>query len=441
MSELKRGSSGYDEARELAVWNQLRPERFPDLIVQVETEDDVIRAVKDAKAAGRKVTVRSGGHSWSGHHLRDGTTLVDLSKMNSVISVDADAMTAVAEPGCYGTAVCAALDEHGLFFPIGHCKGVGIGGYLLQGGYGWNGRALGPACSSIEAIDVVTADGELVRASETENPDLFWAARGSGPGFFGVVVRFHLKVYPKSDTVANGVFVYPIELLDEVFTWLHQIGPKVGIEMELMALIHNGFEGDKEIIVSGPVFADSEDRAREVMSILETCPVLDQAKGAFPYGPITVADLTEAVYSTYPDNHRYCVDNIWTHAPAEDLIPGIKRIAETLPDGLSHMLWMNWAPSHPATPDRPEMAYSVEDETYIALYGISPDSDSDAGNIEWATERMREMEHLSTGIQLADENLERRTGRFLSDQNYTRYDQIRAEYDPEQLFHSWGARP
>ena len=79
---------------------------------------------------------------------------------------------------------------------------------------------------SVEAIDVVTADGELVRASETENADLFWAARGSGPGFFGAVTRFHLRIYEAPKVIANGVFTYPLDELETVFTWAAEIGPR-----------------------------------------------------------------------------------------------------------------------------------------------------------------------------------------------------------------------
>ena len=82
---------------------------------------------------------------------------------------------------------------------------MALGGYLLQGGFGWNGRVHGPACMSVEAIDVVTAAGELVRADAEQHPDLFWAARGAGPGFFGVVTRFHLRLYQRPRYVANGV--------------------------------------------------------------------------------------------------------------------------------------------------------------------------------------------------------------------------------------------
>ena len=123
------------------------------------------------------------------------------------MTIDAGAMTARVQPGCRGNDLVAALAEHDLFFPAGHCIGVAVGGYLLQGGFGWNGRVHGPACMSVEAIDVVTADGETVRASATEHPDLLWAARGAGPGFFGAVTAFHLRVYPQPRVVANGVFL------------------------------------------------------------------------------------------------------------------------------------------------------------------------------------------------------------------------------------------
>ncbi len=128
---------------------------------------------------------------------------------------------------------------------------------------------------------------------------------------------------------------------------------------------------------------------------------------------------------------------MWTHAPVEELLPGLRRIADTLPPGPSHMLWMNWGPS----PPRPEMAYSVEDDTYIALYGSSAEQSGEAAVTSWATERMREMEPLSSGIQLADENLGRRPARFVSDERMRRLDELRARYDPDGLFCPWMDRP
>lgn len=432
---LRRGEDRYEEARRAAVWNARTPLRFPDLIVRAASEEDLVRAVRLARAEGMRVGVRSGGHSWAGNHLRDGGMLLDVSRLNG-LSVDREAMTATVGPGARGNEVLAALAERDLFFPAGHCPGVALGGYLLQGGFGWNGRVHGPACMSVEAIDVVTAAGELVRADEETHPDLFWASRGSGPGFFGAVVSFHLRLYPKPRHVANAVYLYPLDCLEEVFRWLQEIGPQVAREVELMAIVHHDHEGELEIAVTGPALVESPDQAAEALALLETCPVRERAKLAVPNVEVGLADLYAAVHESYPDGHRYAVDNMWTHAPAEELLPGLRRIAETLPCAPSHMLWMNWGPS----PPRPEMAYSVEDETYIALYAVWEDAAEDKANVAWPAERMREMAPLASGIQLADENLGERPARFVGEEKMARLDEVRAAYDPDELFHPWMGR-
>src|SRR5262249_60498476 len=89
----------------------------------------------------------------------------------------------------------------------------------LQGGWGWNSRLLGPACLSVRAVDVVTADGELIRADAEQNADFLWAARGAGPGYFGIVTRFHLDLHPRPTAIFGCVDVYPLDVLDEVLTW------------------------------------------------------------------------------------------------------------------------------------------------------------------------------------------------------------------------------
>jgi FAD/FMN-containing dehydrogenase len=433
---FRRGEDGYEEARCDAVWNARTPQRFPDLIVQAEAEGDLVAAVRLARAEGMKVGVRSGGHSWAGNHLRDGGMLLDVSRLDA-LHVDAGAMTATVGPGCRGDRVLAELAEQDLFFPAGHCQGVALGGYLLQGGFGWNGRVHGPACMSVEAIDVVTASGELVRADETRHADLFWAARGSGPGFFGAVSRFHLRLYPRPRHIANGVFLYPVEVLEDVFRWAHEIGPRVPRTMELMVIVHRDLDGELEVAVTAPVLVDSAAEAAEALALLETCPVRERAKAVAPDAQVELADLFAAVHASYPDHHRYAVDNMWTHAPAEELLPGLRRIAETMPGAPSHMLWMNWGPS----PARPEMAYSVEDDTYIALYGVWQNPAEDAANTAWVAERMGEMADLASGIQLADENLGERPARFVSEANLARLDEVRAAYDPDGLFHAWMGRP
>jgi len=432
---FERGGPGYEEARRGAVWNDLTPERFPELILWAASEQDCVEGVRMARERGLKVSVRSGGHSWAGNHLRDGTFLLDLSGLRKA-EIDAPAMTARVQPGCPGNELDDELERLDLFFPVGHCPGVALGGYLLQGGFGWNGRVHGPACQSVTAIDLVTADGELITVSEESEPDLFWAARGSGPGFFAVVVAFHLKLYPRPPVIANGIVTYPLEVLEEVFTWAKEAGPRVPRWMELMVFTHRD-QGEPEVVVTAPVLAPSEAEAREALSLLESCPVKDQAKIFMPYFPARLADLYAGVHASYPDDHRYAVDNMWTHAHAVDLLPGIRKIAETLPEAPSHMLWMNWG----ASPPREDMAYSVEDETYIALYAVWRDPADDEANIEWATGSMRSMEGVASGIQLADENLGRRPATFVTSENLERLDRIRSAHDPDGVFHEWMGRP
>ncbi|HXR28496.1 MAG TPA: FAD-binding oxidoreductase [Solirubrobacteraceae bacterium] len=437
---LRRGDPGYEQARRDAVWNARTPAGEPDVIVLAAGEADVVRAVALAGEEDLRIGVRSGGHSWAGNHLRAGGMLLDLSRLRE-FDVDPATMTASVQPGCRGNELLAALGERDLFFPAGHCVGVALGGYLLQGGYGWNGRVHGPACMSVEAIDVVTADGQMVRADAERNAELLWAARGCGPGFFGVVTRFHLRLQPRPKVTANGFYLYPASVLEEVFGWAHAIAPEVPREMELMLLVHRDDRGELEIVLTGPVLVDSEREARAALALLESCPVRDRARAAVPYAEVGIADLYAGSRTVYPDAHRYCADNMWTHAPVEELLPGLRRIGETMPGAPSHMLWMNWGPGLTPAPERTDMAYSVEDDTYIALYSVWKDPTEDEPNVAWATERMREMESLASGIQLADENLGRRPARFLSDANLARAQALRTRHDPSGRFHSWMGPP
>jgi FAD/FMN-containing dehydrogenase len=436
---LRRGEHGYEHARRRAVWNARTPERFPDVIVLAASVADVPRAVLGAREADLKIGVRSGGHSWAGNHVRDGGMLLDLSGLRAA-KIDAHAMSAAVEPGCPGNELLAALEDEELFFPAGHCVGVAVGGYLLQGGYGWNGRVHGPACMSVQAIDVVTADGRLIRADSQQNSDLLWAARGAGPGFFGVVTRFHLNLQPRPKVVANGLFTYPFEAFEEVFRWAHEVGPLVPRTMEMMIVVHRTDGGELELVVTGPVLAESEGHAREALAVLETCPALDRATLALPNVRGTLSDLYAGVHAAYPDEHRYAADNMWTHASIDDLLPGLRRIAETMPEAPSHMLWMNWGPGTTRAPARGDMAYSVEDDTYIAVYGVWQDPRADGANVAWVADRMRELEPLASGIQLADENLGQRPARFMTDEHMMRLEELRSIHDPDGRFHTWMGR-
>ena len=134
----------------------------------------------------------------------------------------------------------------------------------------------------------------------------------------------------------------------------------------------------------------------------------------------------------YPRQRRYAADNMWTNATGKELLPGMRRIASTLPNAPSHMMWMLWGPNE----KRPDMAFSLEADLYIALYSIWENPAEDDKHQAWVTERIKELEPFSTGIQVADENLAARPARFLADANHRRLETLRAKYDPNGAFYS-----
>jgi FAD/FMN-containing dehydrogenase len=164
-----RDDPGYEEARVARLFNARRPDRFPAGVLLASSEEDVVRGVRLARERGLKVSVRAGGHSWAVWSLRDGALLIDLGGLREM-TFDPATGIATASPSLKGGAeLTPFLTEHGRVFTGGHCPGVGLGGFLLQGGQGWNSRRHGWACENVVAIDVVTADGSLVHADDEQN--------------------------------------------------------------------------------------------------------------------------------------------------------------------------------------------------------------------------------------------------------------------------------
>ena len=158
---LERGATGFDAAVLRTSFNGSDPGVRPQVLVQANDVFDVLAAVKRARREGLRISVCSGGHSWMQNHLREGGLLLDMSRLNQ-IEVDVDAKVAVAGPGCWSVDLDRRLQREGLFFPIAHAVDVCLGGYLLQGGFGWNSRVLGLACENVIGIDVVTAALSLI---------------------------------------------------------------------------------------------------------------------------------------------------------------------------------------------------------------------------------------------------------------------------------------
>src|SRR6202451_3571742 len=268
---FRRGEPGYEQAREDAVWNARKPARYPDLIVVAVTQDDAAAAVRHARAEGLQVALRSGGHSWCGGHLHDGGLLLDLSRLRE-ITVDPAAHRVTVQAGVVGSEVHQALIEHGLFFPVGHGPDVGLAGFLLGGGYGWNSRALGPAGVSVVAVAAVTADGDLVHAAQDRNEGFVWAARGGGHGQFAAITRFHLRLYPAPGAIMRSTYVYPLKAAGDLVRLMMAVGPELSRSVEFVAMATlppaGGFDG-AAVTMSGTAFADTLAQAESLLEPLD----------------------------------------------------------------------------------------------------------------------------------------------------------------------------
>lgn len=203
---LKQGDPGYEEAR--TIWNAMT-DRRPGLIVQCAGASDVINAVRFAAENQLLVAVRGGGHNIAGNAVCDGGLMIDLSPLKSV-RVDATTKRAWVEPGATLADVDKETQAFGLALPVGINSTTGIAGLTLGGGFGWTTRKFGLTCDNLLSADVVTASGELLRASPTEHRDLFWALKGGG-GNFGVVTAFEFGLHELGPEVLSGLVVHPFD--------------------------------------------------------------------------------------------------------------------------------------------------------------------------------------------------------------------------------------
>ena len=363
---------------------------IPAAVLEAANEADVVAGVRLAKERGWKVAARSGGHAWAGWSVRDDALLIDLAGLREM-TVDVDNLTATVSPSLRGGQDFAPfLRAHGLVFPGGHCSTVGLGGYLLQGGQGWNSRQWGWACENVLGVDVVTADGELVHADADENSDLYWAARGAGPAFFGVVTRFHLRVHRMPAAFTHTTYVFPIECFDELMHWAHDVLPTLDTRVEPV-IVGTRIPPPGIDVGGGPVLImhttgmfDTADEARRCMAPLETCPVLDRALLRIFAEPTSFDDENPIMDAQNPPGMRYSADCAWTDAPAGELAPVLGEIYRSLPTPESFVIWYGWSPSRPLQ----DMAFSMEGNVYIAAYTIWADESDDAAMQDWVTSQL-----------------------------------------------------
>jgi len=229
---LGPGDDGYDGAR--AIWNGMIDKR-PALIARCTGVADVIEAVNFARTHNLLVSVRGGGHNVAGKAVCDGGLMIDLSLMKG-IHVDPKARTARAQPGVSWGDLDWETQPFGLATPGGIVSTTGIAGLTLGGGIGWLQRKYGLTCDNLLSVDIVTADGRFLTASEDENADLFWGVRGGG-GNFGIVTSFEYRLHPVGPIVVAGLVLHPMEEAREFLQFYREYVATAPDELSVIPLL------------------------------------------------------------------------------------------------------------------------------------------------------------------------------------------------------------
>jgi FAD/FMN-containing dehydrogenase len=223
---------GYPDAR--TVWNAMI-DRRPALVVRCAGVADIVAGVNFAREHGIVLAIKGGGHNIAGLGTCDGGLLLDLSLMRGVW-VDPTRRTARAQAGCLLGDLDRETQVHGLAAVLGFVSNTGIAGLTLGGGFGYLTRRFGWTSDTVLSMDVVTADGQLVRASDMENADLFWALRGGG-GNFGVVTSFEYQVYPVGPEIMAGIVAWPADKAPQVLDLFRTMTAEAPPELTLVALM------------------------------------------------------------------------------------------------------------------------------------------------------------------------------------------------------------
>lgn len=423
----KADPAAYELARVGRVFNQRRPKRYPRAVVEATEESHIVEAVRLAVKENCRVSVRSGGHSWAAWSVRDDAILIDLGKY-SLIDLRESENVVVVSPSTTGRVLNAFLHDRGLMFAGGHCPDVGVGGFLLQGGMGWNCKNWGWACESVLGIDAVTAQGELVHCDATQNSDLYWAARGAGPGFPAVVTKFYLRIRPSYSNMLSSTFIYPIAKYREVMDWVVKLSPTYDADTEIVAVGATPPGISQPCII--PLFVTFKNNEEEAKAALKL------ANDTRPEGFVvelvdqktSLADQYRDQAAANPEGHRYTAENAYINNDA-DVTSVLEDAFTTLPHPKAFSLWyaMNPVSRRPL----PDMALSMHTDHYFALYTVWEDESDDDRCRQWVRDTMKKVERHSQGAYLGDSDFQERRTRFWADDNAKRLMKIRQDRNPK----------
>lgn len=430
------GQPGYDTARERVIWNKrLDKARAPDAVVSVNSAEEAAAAIRFAATHGLKVSPRGSGHHYEAAALRDGGLLLDLGGLD-FIEFDSEQRTARVGAGVRGGELSERLAAQGLAFPVGHCVDVGLSGYILAGGFGWNAGEWGAACANVAAIEMVTAAGEIVLASANDHADLFWAARGGGPGFFAAVTAYHLRLHPLPPVTLAWRLALAIDRAPALADWLTAATAAAHPAAEIGCFVLTHWDtGEPSVILRVSACAESEDEARaRIASFFSPPPTVERLGEAKPE-VLPFTGLFEM--SPMPEGKRVAADHLWSDAPLGDMLMAVHELPSPSRHSTVDLVAFG---GHSRVPGCDDAALSVGGGTGAGIYALWDDPADDEANRTWVRRVDDALAPFRTGRYVGEADLTSDPARLaecFTPETLERLRELRKRYDPDRRFFSW----
>jgi FAD/FMN-containing dehydrogenase len=428
-------STDYEEVRQ--VWNAMI-DRRPALIARAGSPEDVVRAVRFARQHELIVSIRGGGHNIAGNAVCDGGLMIDLSLMKRV-KVDPSARRAEVEPGCTLGDFDAAAQAHGLATPLGINSTTGVAGLTLGGGFGWLSRKHGMTVDNLLAVEVVMADGGQLRASASENEDLFWGVRGGG-GNFGIVTNFEFKLHPVGPQVLCGLIVFPFDAAKSVLAQFARFTETMPDELNVWMVTRKApplpfLPADvhgKEIVALAVCYAGEPAEGERLIAPLRGFgKALGEHIGVQPYVAWQQAfdPLLTKGARNYWKSHNFAL-------LSDDAIDTIVEYAARLPSPQCE-IFIGTIGGQTTRVAPGAMAYSCRDAKYVMnVHGRWESAAEDQRGIAWAREFFKKSEPFASGGAYINFLTQDETDRiaFAYGTAFTRLIDLKKKYDPTNFF-------
>lgn len=432
---LGAGDASYDEVRQ--IWNAMI-DRKPALIARCTSADDVVRAVAFAHKHRLVVSMRGGGHNIAGNAVCDDGLMIDLSLMKQV-AVDTTTRRATVEPGCTLGDFDKAVQVHGLATPTGINSTTGVAGLTLGGGFGWLSRKYGMTVDNLVSVDLVLADGRQVRASETENADLFWGLRGGG-GNFGVVTRFEFQLHAVGPNVLSGLIVFPFSEAKSVLTKFARFTETMPDELNVWMVTRKApplpflpaESHGKEMVALAVCYAGDPAEGEKLIAPLRTFgTAIGEHFGVQPYTAWQQAfdPLLAPGARNYWKSHNFS-------SLSDGVIDAIVEYAGKLPSPHSE-IFIGTVGGQTTRVAPEAMAYSSRDANYVMnVHGRWETAAEDAAGMAWAREFFAKSKPFASAGAYINFLTQDETDRveFAYGAGYKRLVEVKQKYDPANFF-------